>query len=678
MNRSTPILLVLLAALCGGFLPAQDRLTPEMLFALKRVSDPQLSPDGKHLLFNQREYDLAANRGRGQIWMLDPATGALRQLTSAGSNSGAVWSPDGRSIAFVSTRDGDAQIYTLAIDGGEALRVGSVPGGVENLGWSPDGKWFSFTSRVKLDPDVHDLYPDLPKADAQIYDDLMIRHWDGWRDGTYSHLFVMQSTGGAARDLMEGIRMDTPLVPNGGVEQIAWAPDSRAIVYTAKPSLGEEASTNSDLWLAPIEGGPHRNLTVTFPGYDTNPAFSPDGKHIAWLSMPREGYESDVNRLMVADWPMGEAHRADTWDGTVTEFAWSHDSGSLFLAADWRGTTQAFRVPSQGAEPVAVTQGRWQFGSLQVAPSGDALYALRQQTERPFEVVRIPLAGKANEGVAITDVNGGVYRKLALPKVEERWFKATDGERIHAWVIEPPDFDPAKKWPMLLYCQGGPQSQVGQFFSYRWNFHLMAARGYIVLAVNRRGLPGFGAKWNEAISGDWGGQCMNDLLSATDAMQAEPYVHRGRTAAVGASFGGYTIYWLMGHDPERRFAAMLAHCGVFNLESMALSTEELWFVNWDLGAGFWRDASALREYERFSPHRFVGNWHTPLMVIHGQRDFRVPVEQGIQAFTAAQLQGCPSRFVYFPGESHWVLGPQNGVLWQRLFFDWLDRWCKPK
>ncbi|MCC6781375.1 MAG: S9 family peptidase [Planctomycetes bacterium] len=664
------------------------RLSPELLWQLARVNDPQVSPDGERLLYELREYSLAANRGTSQVMLLELGSGSARALTASGSNRNARWSPDGKSVAFLSTRSGAPQVFVIAVDGGEARQLTQVEGGVDNLLWSPDGARLAFTARVKLDPDVHDLHPDLPLADAKVYDDLMVRHWDSWNDGTYNHLFVVDRKGGEPRDLMAGLRAHTPLPPFGGLEQITWTPDSQALVYAARrvpddARLLAAKTTNSGLWLAPLDGGEPVDLVPDFAGYDTNPAFSPDGKHFAWLSMARDGYESDVNRLMVADFDpkarrLGGARRADQWDGTVTEFSWAADGRSLLFAADWRGTTPLFRVGRGGGEPQRVTSGRWQFTSPVCGPGGDFAYALRQQTERPAELVRIALGGEPGEGQALTDHNGEVFATLALPKVEERWFQASDGERIHAWVVLPPDFDPKRRWPMLLFCQGGPQSQVGQGFSTRWNFHLMASQGYVVLAVNRRGLPGFGSRWNEQISRDWGGQCMQDLLSATDAMQQEPYIDRARTAAVGASFGGYTVYWLMGHDPQKRFAAMIAHCGVFNLESMYLSTEELFFVDWDLGGPFWRDDAIRADYERFSPHRFVGEWRTPLLVIHGQQDFRVPLEQGLQAFTAARLQGCPSRFVYFPGESHWVLGPQNGVLWQRLFFDWLDRWCKTR
>jgi len=412
-------------------------------------------------------------------------------------------------------------------------------------------------------------------------------------------------------------------------------------------------------------------------GYDQEPAYSPDGKWIAFLSMERAGFESDRSRVMLHDRKTGAITELTTgWDQSAHSITWSPDSAKLYVTSDTTSTTQIYELAAAGGEPRAITQGRYQFASPVVGPDSRRVYCLRQRTERPFEIVQLdPVA--TSVGTALTDVNGGVFAKLDLPKVEERWFDATDGKKIHSWVIYPPDFDPAKKWPMLLYCQGGPQSQVGQWFSYRWNFHLMAAQGYIVLAVNRRGLPGFSQAWNDEISRDWGGQAMRDLLSATDQMFAEPFVDRQHTGAIGASFGAYTIYWLMGHDQPNRFATMIAHDGIFNLESMYCSTEELFFVNWDLGGPYWKNPQIQRGYTEFSPHRFAGKWDTPLLVIHGGQDFRVPLEEGLQAFTAAQIQGVDSRFLYFPDEGHWVLSPQNGVVWHRVFFDWLGRYLQP-
>ncbi len=670
------LLPAVLLAVATTALPAQDRLSPELLWKLGRVSDVQAHPSADRVLYHLRWYDLAANRGVTQIHVLDAGSGADRALTSAGSNFNGRWSPDGKQVVFLSTRDGAPQAYVIDVDGGEARRITDHPGGIANLALSPDGAMVSFTADVRLEPTLQDLFSDLPHADARIYDDLMVRHWDTWKDGTYSHLFVAPVDGSAKpRDLMEGMAVDTPLKPFGGGEEICWAPDSKSLVYTAKRVAEPQESTDSNLYEAPVDGGPHRNLTDGMPGYDKVPAFSPDGRYLAFTSMARDGYESDQNRLMVLDRESGAVRRVDDWDESVGGFSWLPDGSGFVLSCDWRGAHHLFRLPLAGGAPVPITEGRMHLDGVSPAAGGEHAFALRMTTERPNELVRVTFGDGKVE--ALTDVNGAMFADLALPTVEERWFEATDGERIHSWIIKPPGFDPSKRYPMLTYCQGGPQSQVGQWFSFRWNFHLMAAQGYVVCGINRRGLPGFGTKWNEDISGDWGGQAMRDLLSATDQMFAEPWIDRERCAAVGASFGGYSVYWLMGHDQEDRFAAMIAHCGVFNLESMYLSTEELFFVNWDLGGPFWKDPAIQADYDRFSPHRFVQHWDTPLLVIHGQKDFRVPMEQGLQAFTAAQTQGVPSRFVYFPDESHWVLSPQNGVLWHRLFFDWLAKHCPP-
>ncbi|MEM7203598.1 MAG: prolyl oligopeptidase family serine peptidase [Planctomycetota bacterium] len=657
---------------------AQDRLSPELLWELRRVSGPQPSPDGRHLLYGVRTYDLEANRGTSHLWLQDLQNGERRALTSAGSNFNARWSSDGRTIAFLSTRDGAPQIYTIRVDGGEAQQVTDVEGGVSNMAWSPTGTHFSFTAAVKLDQTVHDLHPDLPKAEAKLYDTAMFRHWDEWKDGTYSHLFVVAAEGGEPRDLMAGERFDTPVKPFGGGEQIAWSPDGKELCYTAKKigvPIEWAQSTDNDLYAVSVDGGAARNLTEGMEGYDQEPVYSPDGRWIAFHSMARAGFESDRNRIMLLDRQKGGIRELTTdFDQSTHSATWAPDSESLYFTSDIDGTTQIYRLGLGGGAPMAISAGRFQFAAPSPGPTGQWLYCLRQSTERPFEVVRLATGGAAGQGEALTDENGGMFAKLELPRVESREFATTDGAKVHAWVVYPPNFDPNKKWPMLLYCQGGPQSQVGQWFSYRWNFHLMAAQGYVVLAPNRRGLPGFGQAWNDQISRDWGGQAMDDLLACTDAMRQESFIDRERVAAIGASFGGYSVYWLMGHDQENRFCAMLAHCGVFNLESMYLSTEELFFVNWDLGGPYWEVPD---DYQRFSPHLFAKEWDTPLFVIHGEKDFRVPVAQGIQAFNLAQVQGVPSRFLYFPEEGHWVLSPQNGVVWHREFFRFLGEWCKP-
>ncbi len=653
----------------AGAAPSQQLLTPESLAGLLRVGELALSPDGGHLLYTVRTPDLAQNRSAPVVWLLPTAPGSKGKPVAEGSSP--VWlpaGPGGVGRFAVVTKDG-VVVRTLA----DAAVVATLPGAVANLSCSPAGDHFAFTRDVAIDPPVTAAHPDLPKANARAYDDLMVRHWDHWLDGSYSHLFVRPLAGGEARDLMPGERVHTPLPPFGGGEQIAWAPDGKELCYTARRVPNPEASTDSSLWVVPVGGGEAKNLTPGMPGYDQDPVYSPDGRWIAFASMARPGFEADRLRLFLHDRQSGKNQELlPDFDAGAHELRWTKDSQALFFTVEVEGTTQVYTASLAGRQAVRVTNGRHALSGLQVAPDGASLFALRTSMERPAEVVRID--AKTGAITALTDHNGPAFADLALPQIDGEWFPATDGKQIHAWIVKPPNFDPSKRYPFVLYCQGGPQSMVGQGFSFRWNFHLMASKGYVVAGVNRRGLPGFGQAWNDQISQDWGGQAMADLLSVCDAMQARPYVDKARSAAVGASFGGFTVYWLMGNAGDR-FASMIAHCGVFNLESMYLATEELFFVDWDLGGPYWRTPDAAERYRRFSPHRYVQNWKTPLLVIHGEQDFRVPYDQGLQAFTAAQLQGVPSRLLMFPNEGHWVLQAQNGVLWQREFFGWLDRWC---
>lgn len=669
-------------AVATTFAPAvdaqQQRMTPELLWKLGRVSAPRPSPDGRWVLYEVSRYELAENRGNADVYLVPAVGGEVRRITThAKSDYGSQWSPDGRKIGFLSARDGSPQVYVIDVYGGEATKVTDQTGGVSNFAWSPKGDLISFTAMVQIDPLLKDRYPDLPFANARIIDDLMYRHWDHWYDGDYSHVMVQSVSGGEARDLMQGLRTNTPLVPFGGAEQIAWSPDGQEICYTAKIVEKPAESTDSDLYVVPVSGGAARCLTDGMDGFDMEPSYSPDGRYIAFHSMERAGFEADRIRLMLYDRSEGKTREltSSAFDQSVGSMCWLPDGRSLVFSSVTKGTEQLYRIYLDGSIE-KLSEGRHNLTAPAVSPDGKTVYALRSTTERPNEIVALPIEGGTFE--TITGVNDDVYATLELPTVKERWITSTDGAKVHCWVVYPPGFKPQRKYPMLTYCQGGPQSPISQWFSYRWNFHLMAAQGYIVLAVNRRGLPGFGQAWNDQISRDWGGQAMQDILSATDDMFLEPYVDREHTAAIGASFGGYTVYWLMGHDQKDRFATMIAHCGVFNLESMYGATEELWFPTWDIGGPYWRGSESREEYDRNSPHRFVQNWDTPLLVIHGQKDFRVPVTEGMQAFTAARLQGVPARFLYFPEEGHWVLSPQNGVLWHRVFFEWLDRWCRPK
>jgi dipeptidyl aminopeptidase/acylaminoacyl peptidase len=689
-----------------------DRLTPESLWNLSRVGDSAVSPDGSQLAMLVTRYDLEKNEGSTSL-LVQPINGVatgnelatafqtplaksaakallqdvkgLNSLSWLNHSSGPklIYIAPGKAEAGAEGEDeepGKPQAWLLDPTGGEPQQLTEVEEGIGNLIASPSGDAIAFTVDVKLDKEITEIFEDLPKADARIIDSLMYRHWNQWHDYAYSHVHVVQvgSDGAASEplDLMASMKADCPLPPFGGSEQFTFSPDGKELALTLKLVNNPAESTDSGIYLISSAGGPLKNITPGMPGYDMTPSYSPDGRFLAFHSMQRAGFEADRNRILIYNRSSGELQEATVGlDQTAHNAAWSSDSRSIYFDSETRGTQQVYRIDLDNSTVQQVSTGRFNFTVVDAFATGQVL--LRQQSMlRPTELALLDVENK--QVTTITDVNGKIYETLELPTIEERYFTASDGKEIHNWIIVPPDYDPedSKQYPMLTYCQGGPQGQIGQWFSYRWNFHMMASRGYVVLAVNRRGLPGFGQAWNDQISGDWGGQAMQDILASTDAMIAHPKIDPKRVAAIGASFGGYTVYWLMGNHASR-FCTMVAHCGVFNLESMYGSTEELFFVNWDLGGPYWKSEEAAKKYEQFSPHSFVGNWKTPLLVIHGEKDFRVPVTQGMEAFTAAQVQGVPSRFLYFPEEGHWVLSPQNGVVWGRVFFDWLDRSCQP-
>jgi dipeptidyl aminopeptidase/acylaminoacyl peptidase len=668
---------------------AGERLTPERLWDLTRLGSACVHPDGKTVAYAARRYSVPENQGTSEIHLVDlasqqdrPVLGGLKSADSLAF----VATPQGVRLFYVGGprdaehKDAPPQVWSVDVNSGATTQVTSVAAGVANLKVAPTGTHIAFTVDVKLDATVADQYPDLPKADARIIDSLLYRHWDAWHDYAYSHIHVAalreDGRAGDPVDLMPGLRADCPLPPFGGAEQFNWSPDGKEIAYTAKVVNNPAESTDSDIYVAAIDRSqPTVCLTPGNEGADTCPLYAPNGAQIAFHSMQRGGYEADKNRLMVFDRASHTIRDLTAQlDQTTHGAMWLKDSQGLVFASEFRGCEHLFRVSLPDGGITQLTHGWFDWAVRDVLPDGQTLLVDSQSMVRPLELSLLDLNDTTPR--AVTHLNDQQLGALELPKVTQRWVMASDGQMIHCWVIFPPDFDPHKKWPMITYCEGGPQSQIGQWFSYRWNFHAMAAHGYVVLAPNRRGLPGFGTAWNEQISGDWGGQAMRDILAATDAMMVEPYIDTQRMAAVGASFGGYSVYWLMGHHQDR-FRCMIAHAGVFNLESMFGATEEIWFANWDLGGPYWKSPDVQHAYDRFSPHRFVADWRTPLLVVHGEKDYRIPVTQAMEAFTAAQLNGVPSRFLYFPEEGHWIMSPQNGILWQRIFFDWLDRYCQP-
>jgi dipeptidyl aminopeptidase/acylaminoacyl peptidase len=637
-----------------------------------------VSPDKRSILFGVTYYDLDQNKGNRELYTIDIDGGNLKRITtSPKSEYQAMWTPDGKAVTFLSSETGSSQLWRMDPDGTNRKQVTNIENGINGYRISPDMKRILYTADVYPEKQYQELYEGLPKASGRIVDDLMYRHWDTWVQ-SYSHVFVadlVNETITKGDDIMLNEPYESPLMPFGGMEQITWSPDSKTIVYTCRKKKGMEyaVSTNSDLYLYDIDKKTTINLTEGMMGYDIAPVFSPDGTRIAWQSMERDGYESDKNRLFVMD--LTSKLKTDytrDFDQNAESPAWSEEGNSIYFISDWHATDEIYRLDLRDGLISRITSGIHNY--TVVIPAGDKLIATRVSMSMPAEIYSVdPKTGKDTQ---LTTTNQDIIGKLAFGRVSQRWLTTTDNKKMHTWIIYPPHFDSTKKYPALLYCEGGPQSTVSQFWSYRWNFQMMAANGYIIVAPNRRGLPGFGQEWNEQISGDYGGQNMKDYLTAIDALAKEPYINKDRLGCVGASYGGFSVYWLAGNH-NKRFKAFIAHDGMFNLEAQYLETEEMWFVNWDLGGPFWdkNNKVAQRSFAN-SPHRFVHNWDTPILCIHGELDYRIVATQGMQAFNAAVLRGIPARLLCFPDENHWVLKPQNGVLWQRTFFSWLDRWLK--
>ncbi|ALD22498.1 S9 family peptidase [Hymenobacter sp. DG25A] len=657
-------------------------LTPELLWKMGRLGEMQVSPDGRQVAFTVTRYNLADNKGNADIFVMPATGGAMKQLTNTpGSEGNLNWRPDGKKLTYISAEGGSDQLYEMNPDGSGLQKLSAFPEeGIANLKYAPTGKFIFYTQEVKTGKEVKDWYPDLLKADARIIDDLNYRHWNAWDDYKVNHVFFqpMGDDGkptGYGKDVMPGEKFDAPLQPFGGAEQIAFSPDGYQLAYTSRKLTGkaEAESTNSDIYLYDVRSGKTRNLSEGLGGYDTEPSFSPDGSKVAWLSMATPGFESDRNGIVVLDLKSGK--REDITKGSeqaAGNVRWSQDGKTIYFVSVLAGTEQIFSIPGKGGKIKQLTKGPQNYNSFELA-SKDAAIVNKTTISSPAELVRIDL--KNGRETALTHLNQPELAGVKMGKVEDRRVTTTDGKQMQVYVIYPPDFDPNKKYPTLLYCQGGPQSPITQSWSYRWNFQLMAAHGYIVVAPNRRGLPGFGTEWNNSISTDWGGQPIKDYLSAIDAVSQEPFVDKDRRGCVGASYGGYSVYFLAGHH-QGRFKTFIAHAGLYNLESWYPTTEEMFFANHDLGGPPWQEPQP-RTYQEFNPQMFARNWDTPILVIHGGKDFRVPESQGMEAFGTAQLRGIPSRFLYFPNEGHWIQKPQNAVLWNRVFFDWLGRTLQP-
>lgn len=654
----------------------QTVFTPNDLLTLNRLGDMSISPDGKWVLYSKGTPDLAKNKSFRNIFVVSIDGKETKQLTDGTySDYNAVWSPDGTKVAFLSNRMGSPQIHTMSFPNGKPQAVTAIKGGVENLKWSPDGKYFTFSREVKTKEGILDRYPKYNQANVMSFTDIPVRHWDSWEDDNSSHIFYMPVAGGKEVDIMPNEKFDAPLKPFGGAEQYNWSPDATEIAYTSNKEGNVATTTNSDIYIYNLETKQTKNITKSMLGADRDPIYSPDGNFIAFTSLERPGFESDKPRIMIYNRQNGEmfelTKKVDQW---FSQALWAPDSKSMFMTVTDAGKEPIYQINLDGSFS-RITNGNFDDASgLDITKDGTTLVFGRTSMTYPVEYYKV--ATKGGEPVRLTGVNDILMMKYKEVKVEERWIESTDGAKVHTWVLYPPDFDPTKKYPMITYLQGGPQGMISQFFSYRWNFYVMASQGYIVVAANRRGVPGFGQKWCDDISKDWGGKAMSDYLAVTDVMSNEPYVDINRRAAVGASAGGYAAFWMAGNSGDR-FSALISHCGVFDLASMYGSTEEIFFPNWENGGPYWDD-KYKDYYEKHSPSSYVKNWKTPILIITGMNDFRVPYTQSLEAYSAAQLNNVPSQLLVFPTETHWVLSLQNSIIWHNEFYNFLDKYCKSK
>jgi dipeptidyl aminopeptidase/acylaminoacyl peptidase len=668
--------LLSIALLASGSAIAQKNMTPDLLWSLNRVSAQAVSADNNSVFFQSKKYDVKSEKATSTNYVIDINTGKKKKINHI----------DGKQVFQYDKNNwyatDDKNIYKSQDEGKTWSTLRTKVEDADNFKVSPDGKYIAYSKEVLVEKVLgKDKYPNLSKNTAQIYTDLNYRHWDAWYDGKHTHVFIESIKGGTSKDILKGLPFDCPQKPMGGAEDFVWTPNSDGIVYVCKKLAGKAyaTSTNTDIYLYSIKDSATTNLTEGMKGYDMNPVFSPDGNYLAFTSMKRDGYEADKNDLYVMDWNTKyKRNMTSDWDESAGAAYWANNSREILFTAPWEGSEHLFNVAVPGnlmarirTQVRQITHGDFNITGIYGATANEYIVS-KCDINHANEIFAVNKeSGKLR---AITKENDAAYQNIKLSKVEGRFTKTKDGKSLFSWVIYPPDFNPKKKYPTLLYCQGGPQSALSQFYSFRWNFQLMAAQGYIVIAPNRRGMPGWGTEWNEAISKDWGGKAIDDYLAAIDDIATEKYVDKERLGAVGASYGGYSVFMLAGVHGNR-FKTFISHCGLFDLKSWYGTTEELWFANWDLGGNYWNGKNDAT-YEKFSPSNYVNKWNAPIMVIQGGLDFRVPIEQGQQAFQAAQLKGLKSKFLYFPNENHWILGTQNAIVWQNEFFSWLEETLK--
>jgi dipeptidyl aminopeptidase/acylaminoacyl peptidase len=653
----------------------QHAFSPNDLLSLRRISDMQLSPDDKFLLFGMKSPNLKTNTSENNLFIISIDGKVMTQITDTDdSEYNARWSKDGKEIYYISTELGAPQIFKYNLNTKKSKAITSVVKGVSNMELTPINDKILFTSEVKVRKDLEKIYNKYTSFNAMKFNYLPIRHWDTWEDNMASHVFYLDTKSGKITDIMEGQIHDSPLLPFGGGEEIAWSPSGNEIAYTSKKVNNMARSTNSDIYIYDLKSKKTSNITKGMVGYDKAPLYSPDGNWIAFHSQERPGFEADKIRLMLYNRNTGEIkemlNQLDQWIGSLV---WSNDSETIYFESGVKGRVHLYSLDLENNTYKKLTNDKTNDnGGLAISNDGMKLFFGRTSITYPTDYYSLELKNKQIERV--TSVNDDLLSDIKDIKIEERMIESTDGKKVHTWVLYPPDFDENKQYPMLTYCQGGPQGTISNYFSYRWNLYLMASQGYVVCAPNRRGMPGFGQEWNDQISGDWNGQAMDDILAATDNVMSEDYVDNENVGAVGASFGGYTVFWMQGND-NGRFNAFISHCGVFNLTSMYGVTEELFFPDWEFGGPYWEDDNK-EFYEDQSPHNYVENWDTPMLVITGMKDFRVPYTQSLEAYTAAQLHGIDTELLVFPDENHWVLSLQNAYVWQSEFFKFLDKHLK--